>query len=85
MIWKHSIDALFEAANGGGEGGGGDEEPVVEKPDVTENSEGFIALTNSGREAAEQLESSLPFTAREKVVREAHECKEKSAGGDCKE
>ena len=43
---------------------------LVENGNVTENSEGFIALTHSGREAAEQLESSLPFTAREKVVRE---------------
>ena len=43
---------------------------LVENGNVSESADGTLTLTNSGKEAAEQLESTLPFTAREKVVRE---------------
>ena len=43
---------------------------LVENGNVTEDSDGYITLTDSGKVAAEQLETTLPFTAREKVVRE---------------
>ncbi len=43
---------------------------LVENGNVTEDSDGYITLTDSGKTAAEQLETTLPFTAREKVVRE---------------
>ena len=43
---------------------------LVENGNVSESADGTLTLTDSGKEAAEQLESTLPFTAREKVVRE---------------
>ncbi|MBQ6381199.1 MAG: DUF4364 family protein [Clostridia bacterium] len=43
---------------------------LVETGNLQEDAEGCLTLTDSGREVAEQLESALPFTAREKVVKE---------------
>ena len=43
---------------------------LVENGNVDEDSDGTLTLCESGAEAAEQLESTLPYSAREKVVRE---------------
>lgn len=44
---------------------------LVESGNINEDAEGFLTITPSGKESAEQLETTLPFSAREKVVREA--------------
>ncbi|MBE6819209.1 MAG: DUF4364 family protein [Ruminococcaceae bacterium] len=43
---------------------------LVENGNIAEDAQGNLTLTDSGKEAAEQLESSLPFSVREKAVRE---------------
>lgn len=42
---------------------------LVENGNITESAEGTLTICESGIEVAELLESTLPFTAREKVVR----------------
>lgn len=43
---------------------------LVENGNITEDENGFVSVTQSGKDAAEALESTLPFSAREKAVRE---------------
>ena len=43
---------------------------LVDNGNINESSDGILTLSDTGREAAEQLETTLPFTAREKVVKE---------------
>lgn len=43
---------------------------LVENGNVLESEDGYLTLSASGKEAAEQLESTLPFTVREKVLKE---------------
>ena len=42
---------------------------LVENGNVLEDTSGALTVSTSGKEAAEQLETNLPFTAREKVVK----------------
>ena len=44
---------------------------LVENGNISEDSEGNLTICPSGAEAAEQLENTLPFSAREKAVRGA--------------
>lgn len=43
---------------------------LVESGSITEDKEGNLLISEAGTEVAEQLESALPYTAREKVVNE---------------
>lgn len=42
---------------------------LVENGSVLEDENGYLTVSESGKEAAEQLETNLPFSAREKVVK----------------
>ncbi len=44
---------------------------LVESGNLTEDKDGNIAVTESGRNVATTLESNLPFTVREKAVKES--------------
>ena len=43
---------------------------LVDNGQINESRDGILTITESGKQAAEQLEETLPFTAREKVVKE---------------
>lgn len=43
---------------------------LVESGNITENEDGYVSITESGIDVAEELESTLPLTTRSKIIRE---------------
>lgn len=62
MIFKNDVAEYFDLRAAVME--------LVENGNISEDAAGLLSITESGKEAAQQLESTLPFSAREKVVRE---------------
>ena len=62
MVFANDIASYFDVRSAVME--------LVENGNITEDKDGNISITESGKDAAEMLESTLPLTTRSKIIRE---------------
>ena len=62
MIFANDIASYFDVRSAVIE--------LVESGNITEDGEGYLSITESGVDVAEELESTLPLTTRSKIIRE---------------
>lgn len=62
MVFSNDIASYFDVRSAVME--------LVENGNIAEDEEGNISITESGKDAAEMLEATLPLTTRSKIIRE---------------